>query len=173
MSLLFPLSFVLRFLELDGLQCLLDFLTSMDYNTAQSPIHTSILACIKALMNSAVSNFIFCFIHHPLICAMHAFKYELKLAHPEDLPHFTKLLKCKKSNANEKLHLCRRAGLMCWPIPPPWIQWPSPWQWIQSVLRSLCWRCWVLCVWCLEGTGKCWMPWCSSRNMLANAHGFR
>ena len=49
-------SFVMRFLELDGLQCLRGFLTSMDPSTAKSPIHTSVLGCIKALMNSAVSR---------------------------------------------------------------------------------------------------------------------
>ncbi|ELT93552.1 hypothetical protein CAPTEDRAFT_175180 [Capitella teleta] len=48
-----PMSFVLRFLELNGLECLLDFLSSMDYATAHSAIHTSVLACIKALMNSS------------------------------------------------------------------------------------------------------------------------
>lgn len=48
-----PNSFVMRFLEQDGLSGLLNFLTSMDYNTAESPIHTSIIGCVKALMNNS------------------------------------------------------------------------------------------------------------------------
>jgi len=51
-----PMSFVLRFIELGGLDCLLDFLTSMSYEVASSPIHTSVLGCLKALMNSTVST---------------------------------------------------------------------------------------------------------------------
>lgn len=48
-------SFVIKFIELEGLQVLLDFLTVMDYFTAQSSIHTSIIGCVKALMNNSVS----------------------------------------------------------------------------------------------------------------------
>lgn len=47
-------SFVIRFMELDGLPALLDFLERMDYFTAQSSIHTSIIGCVKALMNNSV-----------------------------------------------------------------------------------------------------------------------
>ncbi|XP_064600215.1 disheveled-associated activator of morphogenesis 1-like [Liolophura sinensis] len=47
-----PMSFVLRFIELDGLQCLLDFLSNMDQETTQNSIHTSVIGCIKALMNN-------------------------------------------------------------------------------------------------------------------------
>lgn len=42
-------------MELDGLSALLDFLERMDYFTAQSSIHTSIIGCVKALMNNSVS----------------------------------------------------------------------------------------------------------------------
>ena len=52
---IFPCSFVMRFIELDGLNCLLNCLSGMDYETAQSPIHTSLIGCIKALLNSSVS----------------------------------------------------------------------------------------------------------------------
>ncbi|KAL7987437.1 hypothetical protein Chor_006356 [Crotalus horridus] len=45
--------FVVRFIELDGLSCLLNFLKSMDYETSESRIHTSIIGCIKALMNNS------------------------------------------------------------------------------------------------------------------------
>ncbi|KAG9336836.1 hypothetical protein JZ751_003184 [Albula glossodonta] len=45
--------FVTRFIELDGLTCLLNFLKSMDYETSESRIHTSIIGCIKALMNNS------------------------------------------------------------------------------------------------------------------------
>lgn len=50
----FHFSFVVRFIELNGLQIILDFLSNMDYETAQSPIHTSMIGCIKALMNNSV-----------------------------------------------------------------------------------------------------------------------
>lgn len=46
-------------MELEGLPALLDFLEHMDYFTAQSSIHTSIIGCVKALMNNSVSNFNF------------------------------------------------------------------------------------------------------------------
>ncbi|KAG8123388.1 hypothetical protein E2320_018747, partial [Naja naja] len=45
--------FVVRFIELDGLSCLLNFLKSMDYETSESRIHTSVIGCIKALMNNS------------------------------------------------------------------------------------------------------------------------
>ncbi|GIY95468.1 disheveled-associated activator of morphogenesis 1 [Caerostris extrusa] len=48
-----PNSFVMRFLEQDGLSGILNFLLSMDYNTAESPIHTSLIGCVKALMNNS------------------------------------------------------------------------------------------------------------------------
>lgn len=50
-----PMSFVLRFIEIDGLNCLLSFLQSMDYDMSRSAVHTSVLGCLKALMNSSVS----------------------------------------------------------------------------------------------------------------------
>ena len=49
-------SFVVRFIELEGLECLVKFLRGMDHNTAHSSIHTSIIGCIKALMNNSVST---------------------------------------------------------------------------------------------------------------------
>ncbi|XP_056424612.1 disheveled-associated activator of morphogenesis 2 isoform X2 [Hyla sarda] len=48
-----PMRFVTRFIELDGLTCLLNFLKSMDYDTLESRIHTSVIGCIKALMNNS------------------------------------------------------------------------------------------------------------------------
>lgn len=48
-----PHSFVLRFVELDGLATLLHLLSSMDYDTAQSSLHTSLIGCLKALMNNS------------------------------------------------------------------------------------------------------------------------
>uniref|UniRef100_A0A8B9MSM2 Dishevelled associated activator of morphogenesis 2 n=1 Tax=Accipiter nisus TaxID=211598 RepID=A0A8B9MSM2_9AVES len=47
------IQFVTRFIELDGLSCLLNFLKSMDYETSESRIHTSVIGCIKALMNNS------------------------------------------------------------------------------------------------------------------------
>ena len=49
-----PHSFVSRFLEVDGLNCLLNLLAGMDWDTAQSNIHTAALGCVKALMNNSV-----------------------------------------------------------------------------------------------------------------------
>ncbi|KAG7225219.1 hypothetical protein INR49_014778 [Caranx melampygus] len=48
-----PMRFVTRFIELDGLTCLLNFLRSMDYETSESRVHTSVIGCIKALMNNS------------------------------------------------------------------------------------------------------------------------
>ncbi|XP_077415026.1 disheveled-associated activator of morphogenesis 1-like isoform X2 [Vanacampus margaritifer] len=48
-----PMRFVTRFIDLDGLLCILNFLESMDYETTESPIHTSLIGCIKALMNNS------------------------------------------------------------------------------------------------------------------------
>lgn len=47
------LRFVTRFIDLDGLTCILNFLKSMDYETTESQIHTSLIGCIKALMNNS------------------------------------------------------------------------------------------------------------------------
>ncbi|RVE57660.1 hypothetical protein OJAV_G00218690 [Oryzias javanicus] len=48
-----PIRFVTRFLDLDGLSCILNFLKSMDYETAESQVHTSAIGCFKALMNNS------------------------------------------------------------------------------------------------------------------------
>uniref|UniRef100_A0A8C9U7H0 Dishevelled associated activator of morphogenesis 1b n=1 Tax=Scleropages formosus TaxID=113540 RepID=A0A8C9U7H0_SCLFO len=48
-----PMSFVTRFIDLDGLTCILNFLKTMDYETTESQIHTSLIGCIKALMNNS------------------------------------------------------------------------------------------------------------------------
>uniref|UniRef100_A0A8C6UPK4 Uncharacterized protein n=1 Tax=Neogobius melanostomus TaxID=47308 RepID=A0A8C6UPK4_9GOBI len=47
-----PMRFVTRFIELDGLSCLLNFLKTMDYETSESQVHTSLIGCINALMNN-------------------------------------------------------------------------------------------------------------------------
>ena len=49
-------SFVVRFIEQEGLQCILNFLTRMDYQVSESSIHTAAIGCLKALMNNSVSN---------------------------------------------------------------------------------------------------------------------
>uniref|UniRef100_A0A673BTW3 Dishevelled associated activator of morphogenesis 1b n=1 Tax=Sphaeramia orbicularis TaxID=375764 RepID=A0A673BTW3_9TELE len=53
LSLSEPTQFVTRFIDLDGLTCILNFLKSMDYETTESQIHTSLIGCIKALMNNS------------------------------------------------------------------------------------------------------------------------
>ncbi|CAG5098861.1 Oidioi.mRNA.OKI2018_I69.XSR.g16043.t1.cds [Oikopleura dioica] len=47
-----PLSFVDRFIEIHGLSHLLNFLKEMAKDVKESRIHTSAIACIKALMNN-------------------------------------------------------------------------------------------------------------------------
>uniref|UniRef100_A0A674MB03 Dishevelled associated activator of morphogenesis 1b n=1 Tax=Takifugu rubripes TaxID=31033 RepID=A0A674MB03_TAKRU len=48
-----PMRFVTRFIDLDGLSCILNFLNSMDYVSTESQLHTSLIGCIKALMNNS------------------------------------------------------------------------------------------------------------------------
>ncbi|XP_028858024.1 disheveled-associated activator of morphogenesis 1b isoform X2 [Denticeps clupeoides] len=48
-----PMRFVTRFIDLDGLTCILNFLKTMDFETTESQIHTSLIGCIKALMNNS------------------------------------------------------------------------------------------------------------------------
>lgn len=50
-----PHSFVLRFIELNGLNALLQVLGTMDIEAANSNLHTSVIGCLKALMNNSVS----------------------------------------------------------------------------------------------------------------------
>ncbi|XP_030379502.1 disheveled-associated activator of morphogenesis 1 isoform X2 [Scaptodrosophila lebanonensis] len=49
-------SFVLRFVELDGLPALLNLLLQLDIRVANSPLHTSLIGCIKALMNNSMGR---------------------------------------------------------------------------------------------------------------------
>ena len=51
-----PHSFVSRFLESNGLQCLLNLLSGMDWETAQSNIHTAALGCVKAELQQRSSK---------------------------------------------------------------------------------------------------------------------
>ncbi|XP_044009291.1 disheveled-associated activator of morphogenesis 1 isoform X2 [Aphidius gifuensis] len=48
-----PHSFVLRFIELDGLNALLKVLGTIDVEAAHSYLHTSVIGCLKALMNNS------------------------------------------------------------------------------------------------------------------------
>uniref|UniRef100_A0A1B0ATF1 Disheveled-associated activator of morphogenesis 1 n=1 Tax=Glossina palpalis gambiensis TaxID=67801 RepID=A0A1B0ATF1_9MUSC len=49
-------SFVLRFVEFDGLPALLNLLQKMDIRVSNSPFHTSLIGCIKALMNNSTGR---------------------------------------------------------------------------------------------------------------------
>ena len=49
-------SFVLRFIELQGLNALLDLLENLDHRLANSNLHTSLIGCIKALMNNSTGR---------------------------------------------------------------------------------------------------------------------
>ncbi|XP_028967542.1 disheveled-associated activator of morphogenesis 1 [Galendromus occidentalis] len=51
-----PNSFVTKFLDDEGLIRLLDFLTAMDRETFESPICTSAIGCLKALMNNSTGR---------------------------------------------------------------------------------------------------------------------
>ncbi|XP_059086529.1 disheveled-associated activator of morphogenesis 1-A-like isoform X3 [Tigriopus californicus] len=51
-----PNSFVTRFMEVDGLSSILNFLSSMDYETRQSVLHTAVLGCLKAMMNNSTGR---------------------------------------------------------------------------------------------------------------------
>lgn len=57
LKLLFNFSFVLRFIELQGIPDLLGNLQLMDNRAtlANSPLRTSLIGCLKALMNNSVS----------------------------------------------------------------------------------------------------------------------
>ncbi|XP_055914842.1 disheveled-associated activator of morphogenesis 1 isoform X2 [Eupeodes corollae] len=49
-------SFVLRFVELQGLPALLNLLQNLDIRVANSSLHTSLIGCIKALMNNSTGR---------------------------------------------------------------------------------------------------------------------
>ncbi|XP_035891223.1 disheveled-associated activator of morphogenesis 1 isoform X1 [Anopheles stephensi] len=49
-------SFVIRFIELQGLPALLELLQVLDIRVANSPLHTSLIGCIKALMNNSTGR---------------------------------------------------------------------------------------------------------------------
>ncbi|XP_037934330.1 disheveled-associated activator of morphogenesis 1 isoform X2 [Teleopsis dalmanni] len=49
-------SFVLRFVELDGLPALLSLLQNMNISVANNMLHTSLIGCIKALMNNSTGR---------------------------------------------------------------------------------------------------------------------
>ncbi|XP_053951305.1 disheveled-associated activator of morphogenesis 1 isoform X2 [Anastrepha ludens] len=49
-------SFVLRFVDLEGLPCLLNLLQNMDTCVVNSELHTRIIGCIKALMNNSTGR---------------------------------------------------------------------------------------------------------------------
>uniref|UniRef100_A0A8C4QTC2 GBD/FH3 domain-containing protein n=1 Tax=Eptatretus burgeri TaxID=7764 RepID=A0A8C4QTC2_EPTBU len=48
-----PMSFVTRFIEQDGLTSLLAFYNNMDPATTESPVHTALIGCVKALLNNS------------------------------------------------------------------------------------------------------------------------
>ncbi|XP_039293436.1 disheveled-associated activator of morphogenesis 1 isoform X3 [Nilaparvata lugens] len=51
-----PHSFVQHFVESQGLASILTCLSTMDYATAQSPVHTALIGCVKALMNNSTGR---------------------------------------------------------------------------------------------------------------------
>ncbi|RXM30311.1 Disheveled-associated activator of morphogenesis 2 [Acipenser ruthenus] len=87
-----PMRFVTRFIELDGLTCLLNFLKSMDYETSESRIHTSLIGCIKALMNNSQGR-------------SHV------LAHPESINIISQSL--RQDNIKTKVAVLEILGAVC------------------------------------------------------------
>uniref|UniRef100_A0A3B3QH83 Dishevelled associated activator of morphosis 2 n=1 Tax=Paramormyrops kingsleyae TaxID=1676925 RepID=A0A3B3QH83_9TELE len=87
-----PMRFVTRFIELDGLTCLLNFLKSMDYETSESRIHTSVIGCIKALMNNSQGR-------------AHV------LAHPESINTISQSL--RQDNIKTKVAVLEILGAVC------------------------------------------------------------
>ncbi|KAG2467909.1 DAAM2 protein, partial [Polypterus senegalus] len=87
-----PMRFVTRFIELDGLTCLLNFLKSMDYETSESRIHTSVIGCIKALMNNTQGR-------------SHV------LAHPESINIISQSL--RQDNVKTKVAVLEILGAVC------------------------------------------------------------
>ncbi|KAK6488676.1 disheveled-associated activator of morphogenesis 2-like isoform X1 [Huso huso] len=87
-----PMRFVTRFIELDGLTCLLNFLKSMDYQTSESRIHTSLIGCIKALMNNSQGR-------------SHV------LAHPESINIISQSL--RQDNIKTKVAMLEILGAVC------------------------------------------------------------
>ena len=49
-------SFVMRYIELSGLERILTFLQNMNTDVRQSLLHYTFVGCIKALMNNSVRN---------------------------------------------------------------------------------------------------------------------
>lgn len=87
-----PMRFVTRFIELDGLTCLLNFLKSMDFETSESRIHTSIIGCIKALMNNSQGR-------------AHV------LAHPQSMNTISQSL--RQDNVKTKVAVLEILGALC------------------------------------------------------------
>ncbi|XP_053315011.1 disheveled-associated activator of morphogenesis 2 isoform X2 [Spea bombifrons] len=87
-----PMRFVTRFIELDGLTCLLNFLKSMDYETSEGRIHTSVIGCIKALMNNSQGR-------------AHV------LAHPESINIISQSL--RSENIKTKIAVLEILGAVC------------------------------------------------------------
>ncbi|XP_047013766.1 disheveled-associated activator of morphogenesis 2 isoform X5 [Ictalurus punctatus] len=87
-----PMRFVTRFIELDGLTCLLNFLRSMDYETSESRIHTSVIGCIKALMNNSQGR-------------AHV------LAHPQSIDTISQSL--RQDNVKTKVAVLEILGALC------------------------------------------------------------
>ena len=58
------LSFVERFIELNGLSNLLDFLRSMNSDIKESRIHTSVISCIKESDSKYSKVFASNFVYH-------------------------------------------------------------------------------------------------------------
>ncbi|XP_047677119.1 disheveled-associated activator of morphogenesis 2 isoform X4 [Tachysurus fulvidraco] len=87
-----PMRFVTRFIELDGLTCLLNFLKSMDFETSESRIHTSVIGCIKALMNNSQGR-------------AHV------LAHPQSIDTISQSL--RQDNIKTKVAVLEILGALC------------------------------------------------------------
>ena len=116
-----PHSFVLRFIELDGLNALLQVLGTMDAEAANSNLHTSVIGCLKALMNNSV----------------------MKPATDLSLSPLW-----KNFRFSNRIKLVYRTGERTyWPTLPPLTRYLSRWRLKTLRRRYRCWKFWAQSAW--------------------------
>ena len=95
--------------ELDGLDAILDFLAALDYPTAQSSIHSALLACLKALMNNSVGSATNSYFFEPFEYTIKSNIFALQtgrahvLAHPTGINVIAQSLHCESTRSKVNL----------------------------------------------------------------------
>lgn len=87
-----PVRFVIRFTELDGVTCIINFLLNMVPEVRESRVHTSAIGCIKALMNNAQGR-------------------AAVLAHPDAINVIAQSMKCE--SVRTKISVLEILGAVC------------------------------------------------------------